>query len=128
MKKGSEDEELCAIAAASDQQNGPERCVEKVLNLARRTASQASASQASASPSSKERTQQLNASMDMLSRVFPFHARAHVEHVLDVCHGDVAKTVQHLVGNRTNQIDGAGPNKSDPFLPLSSIGWSFLPN
>lgn len=43
----------------------------------------------------------------MLTRVFPFHARSQVERVLHLCDGDVAKTVQYLVGNKNATNDTA---------------------
>ena len=86
--QGSEDdEELCALASqASDSL--PERSVEKVLNLARNNPA-------------PESGKQLNASLDMLLRVFPFESKRNIETILSTCDGDVAKAVQHLVGQQS---------------------------
>ena len=60
--------------------------------------------------------------MEMLSRVFPFHGRSQVERVLHLCDGDVARTVQQLVGNRNDASD-ASDARHDNFLPvLNAIG------
>ncbi|EFX89054.1 Doublesex and mab-3 related transcription factor 3 [Daphnia pulex] len=94
---GSDDEELRCIGQEHQQ-----RTVEKVLNLALNN----NDDPANMEPSSgtvKDRAVQHHGSLDMLTRVFPFHPKNAVESALETCGGDVAKAVQQLVGHQPQQ-------------------------
>ncbi|XP_057371323.1 doublesex- and mab-3-related transcription factor dmd-4-like [Daphnia carinata] len=93
---GSDEEELQAIGQ-EDQQ----RTVEKVLNLALNNNDDPAITESPAGPN-KERVLQHHGSLDMLTRVFPFHPKNAVESALESCGGDVAKAVQQLVGHQPN--------------------------
>lgn len=94
IRKGSDDEELRAIGQEHQQ-----RTVEKVLNLAlNNNADQTNMESSSGLP--KDRAVQHHGSLDMLTRVFPFHPKNAVESALETCGGDVAKAVQQLVGHQ----------------------------
>lgn len=95
-KKGSDDEELRAIGQEHQQ-----RTVEKVLNLALNNNDDPENIQ-SPTGSNKDRFVQHHGSLDMLTRVFPFHPKNAVESALETCGGDVAKAVQQLVGHQPN--------------------------
>lgn len=76
-------------------QEHQQRTVEKVLNLALNNNNPAD------EPSSpKDRVMQHHGSLEMLTRVFPFHPKTAVESALETCGGDVAKAVQQLVGHQ----------------------------
>ncbi|KZS06143.1 putative Doublesex-Mab related 93B [Daphnia magna] len=93
---GSDDEELQAIGQEHQQ-----RTVEKVLNLALNNNDDPEITESPAG-TNKERILQHHGSLDMLTRVFPFHPKNAVESALENCGGDVAKAVQQLVGNQPN--------------------------
>ncbi len=86
------------------------RTVEKVLNLA-----------AAKNPEKSQRS-----SLDMLTRVFPFHNKEAVESALETCGGDVARAVQQLVGHApidegqaagTSSSEGTNSDNNTPSQP-----------
>lgn len=89
----SEDEELKAIGHEHQQ-----RTVEKVLNLAITNNNTV----LDESSPTKDRVVQHQGSLEMLTRVFPFHAKSAIESSLETCGGDIAKAVQQLVGRQAS--------------------------
>lgn len=81
-------------------QEHQQRTVEKVLNLAINNNDAPANMEQSSGSLNKDRAVQHHGSLDMLTRVFPFHAKNAVESALENCGGDVAKAVQQLVGHQ----------------------------
>ena len=67
----------------------------------------------------KDRVIQHHGSLEMLTRVFPFHPKSAVESALESCGGDVAKAVQQLVGHQPPPSSTA-PASNEEGTPTSS--------
>ena len=91
-----DDDELCAISSGKDQTLA-ERSVEKVLNPGR-NAEEDEEIHRETKNTPIQQVSGSGASLEMLCRVFPFHSKKSIKSILDICGGDVAKAVQHLVG------------------------------
>lgn len=111
---GSEDEEIKAInrnisdhtMRKSDGEISPEQHVtivdSKIAN------------------NQKEKPTRYHGSLDMLTRVFPFHPKNTVENVLETCGGDVAKAVQQLVGHQNTNVN-SNDNSAAPRSPIANL-------
>lgn len=105
-----------------------QRTVEKVLNLTLNNNHHHVAEETSV----KERAAQHHGSLDMLTRVFPFHPKTAIENAMESCGGDIAKAVQQLVGHGSSlnasapAEEGTSPKTSHSLITTSTSKASYF--